>query len=149
MVINVWHTVMLISLFLCFTKEVSYRHRLRGGKALWNLKAGTWRQELKRRPWRGAAYWLDQSAAWSVIPRSGSAHIKLGPPTAISNQENTPQACLQANLVRSSPQFRIPLPHGSALCQVDRTLTNTGYSVNEAKCQRPPSALTDPPTSCP
>jgi hypothetical protein len=25
-------------------------------------KAGTWRQELMQRPWRGAAYWLAQPA---------------------------------------------------------------------------------------
>jgi hypothetical protein len=31
---------------------------LHGGKSKLELKAGTWRQELKQRPWICAAYWL-------------------------------------------------------------------------------------------
>lgn len=34
-------------------------------------------------------------------PRSGTAHSELCPPTSTANQENAPQACLQANQVEA------------------------------------------------
>ena len=45
-------------------------------------RAGTWRQELMQRPWRGAAYWLTSSGLFSLLsyrtqdhqPRDGPTH---------------------------------------------------------------------------
>jgi hypothetical protein len=57
------------------------------------ITAGTWRQELKQAPQRGAAYWLAPwacSACFLTQPGPGTAHSEftLGPPSPIVNQEN-------------------------------------------------------------
>jgi hypothetical protein len=33
-------------------------------------RAGTWRQELRQKPWRGAAYWLAQPMGWALPHQS-------------------------------------------------------------------------------
>jgi hypothetical protein len=50
------------------------------------------------------AYWLALYDLLSLCystqdykPRSGTTHSELDPPTPIINEENVPQACLQAN----------------------------------------------------
>lgn len=35
------------------------------------------------------------------LPRSGTAHRELGPPTSITNLENALQTCPQANLMEA------------------------------------------------
>ena len=42
--------------------------------------------------------------------RDGTAHSGLGPPTSISNQENTSHIYPQASLVKAVVQLRICLP---------------------------------------
>ena len=37
------------------------------------------------------------------LAQGGSAHSVLGPPTAISNQENVPQTCPQTNPMQATP----------------------------------------------
>ena len=57
-------------------------------------RAGTWRQELMQKPWRGAAYWLAYHGLLSLLsyrtqdnqPRDGTTHHKLVPPLSITNQ---------------------------------------------------------------
>jgi hypothetical protein len=60
-----------------------------GGKLGRNSsRVQAWRQELKKRPWRGAAYWLAQPLSHisqDQLPRGGTAHSELGPPTPIIN----------------------------------------------------------------
>ena len=59
------------------------------------VRAGTCRQELKQRPWKDAAYclalhcWLSYLlyTALDHLPRGGTAHSGLHPPTPIINQE--------------------------------------------------------------
>jgi hypothetical protein len=38
-----------------FTSQFVVHH---GGKVDYELKAGIWKQELKQKPWRNAAYWF-------------------------------------------------------------------------------------------
>lgn len=57
------------------------------------LKAGTWRKELKQRPQRSAVFWLSLLSLLSYtsqdhLPRNGTTHNGRGPPTAITNQDN-------------------------------------------------------------
>ena len=72
------------------TKINSERKRLflikysKGWNSHW---AGTWRQELIQRPWRGAAYWLDPHDLLSLLSyrsqdhqlRDGTTFNRLGP----------------------------------------------------------------------
>ena len=61
-------------------------------------RAGSWKQELKERPWRNAAPWLASPGSFSLffhtsqdyLPRCGSVPRDMGPPTSIINQENAP-----------------------------------------------------------
>lgn len=59
---------------------------------------------LRQEPEAEAICWLP-SHAWLVFlqrttfPWNGAAHWGLGPHVVISNQDNPPQMCLQANLV--------------------------------------------------
>jgi hypothetical protein len=54
---------------------------------------GAWRQELKQRPRRGAAYWLASPALLSMPsyrtqdhqPRDGTTHNGLGPSSLFTN----------------------------------------------------------------
>lgn len=58
-------------------------------------KAGTWRQGLKQRPWRSAAYWLDSCGLLNLLfyttqerlPRGGTVLSGLCSPTLNINQE--------------------------------------------------------------
>ena len=56
-------------------------------------RAGTWRQKLIQRPWRGAAYWIASPGLLSLLsyrtqdyqPRDGATHNGLDPPPFITN----------------------------------------------------------------
>jgi hypothetical protein len=58
-----------------------------------------------QRLWRNAAYWFFSHCLCSLLSytlRTTSPPVAtsmLGPSTLITNQENVPQTCLQANLV--------------------------------------------------
>lgn len=60
-----------------------------------DLMVGTWRQKLKQRPWRKAAYWLASYDLLSVpsyifqdhLPKGGTTHNELGPPMSIISQD--------------------------------------------------------------
>jgi hypothetical protein len=48
------------------------------------VKAGTWRQELKQRPWRSDAYWLAPPDWFSLLSnpsRDSTTHSGQGPST--------------------------------------------------------------------
>ena len=56
-------------------------------------RAGSWRQELMQRPWRGAVYWLVPRGLLSLLsyrtqdqqPRDGTTCDVLGTPPSITN----------------------------------------------------------------
>lgn len=59
-----------------------------------------------------ACCWLACSACSlgeSSLPWAGIVHNELAPPTSITNQENGPQVCPQANLTRKFPKLRFLL----------------------------------------
>ena len=66
-----------------------------------------WGQELKQRPWRDTAYWLalhgllDSYTTPDHLPRDDNTQSELGPPTPITSQENAPQTCLEAKLMKA------------------------------------------------
>ena len=65
--------------------------QLRKAKA--GTQSGTWRQELIKAPWRGAAYWLAPHGLLNLLssrtqnhqPREGTTHKGLRPPMSIIN----------------------------------------------------------------
>lgn len=78
------------------------------------LKAGTWRQELKQRAQKKAAYWIIFSYIYAgqthllrdvsdVTPHSG-----FGPAISISNQENAFGSCSFRSSLPFSPWGTIP-----------------------------------------
>lgn len=50
------------------------------------------------------------SASSFVLPTGDTVRIGLDPPTSPINQENTPQACSQVNLMETFAQLKGPLP---------------------------------------
>jgi hypothetical protein len=82
------------------------------GSQDWNShRAGTWRQELMQRPWKGAAYWLASPGLLSLLscrtqghqPRDGITHNQwMALPPLITNWENA----LQLDLMEAFPQER-------------------------------------------
>jgi hypothetical protein len=55
---------------------------IKGSQDRDSSRAGTWRQELMQRPWRGAAYWLASPGLLTLLslePRNGTTHHGLGP----------------------------------------------------------------------
>jgi hypothetical protein len=58
--------------------------------------AKTQNKKVEQRPWRSMAYWLTPHGLLSLLPytiendlpRDGTIHSGLSPPTAIINQEN-------------------------------------------------------------
>lgn len=71
-----------------FWLMVAAYHEGKSGK---ELKVGVWRQELKQRPWKSAAFSLALCILFSVLscstedhlPRGDTAHNGLDPPTPI------------------------------------------------------------------
>ena len=77
--------------YLAYTSTLLF---ITKGSQDWNShRAGTWRQELLQRPWRGAAYWLALPDLLSLLsyriqdyqPRDGPTHNGLSPPPLIIN----------------------------------------------------------------
>jgi hypothetical protein len=74
-------------------------------------RAGTWRQKLMQRPWRGSAYWLAFPGLLSLLscrtqdypPKDGTTRKGLGPPSLITNWENA----LQLDLMKPFPQGQV------------------------------------------
>mgnify|MGYP001058360618 CR=1 FL=1 len=66
---------------------------IKGSQDRISNRAGTWRQELMQRPWRGASYWLAHQGLLNLLsyrtqnhqPKDGTTHYGLGPPTLITN----------------------------------------------------------------
>jgi hypothetical protein len=82
------------------------------GSQDWNShRAGTWRQELRQRPWRDAAYWIASPSLLSLLsyrtqdyqPRDGTTTMGLALPPLITNWENA----LQLDLMEAFPQGRL------------------------------------------
>lgn len=67
-------------------------------RSLTGVKEGAWKQELKLRPGRDAAYWLAPRGLLRLLsystrdhlPRSDSTHNGLDPPNIITNPEKCP-----------------------------------------------------------
>lgn len=79
------------------------------------LKEGTWRQELKQRPWRIIAYWLaSRLTMWLILthpkPTWMAPQTGPGPPTSVTNQENAWPSYPKANMLEEILQFRVSLP---------------------------------------
>lgn len=92
----------------------------------------TWRQELKRRPWRNDAYWLASHDLLNLLSQStqdhqlrdGITHSEPGPHTAIIMQENGPQGCQQANWLGTFYQLRASSSQIClGFCQVDKKIS--------------------------
>jgi len=77
----------------------------------WRNAAGSWRQELIQKPWRGIAYWLAPHGLFSLLsyrtqdylPRDGITHKGLGPPSLVANWEND----VQLDLMEVFAQLRL------------------------------------------
>lgn len=54
------------------------------------------------------AYCMACSVGFLMPVQGGTAHIELGPPISIINQDNVPKTCLQADLVERIPWLRFP-----------------------------------------
>lgn len=80
-------------------------------------RTGTWKQELKQKPQRGAAYGLVFPTLLSLLSYTsqdrllwnGTAHSELDSPASI-NRENALQSCLQANQIETLSYLRFPFP---------------------------------------
>ena len=78
----------------------------------------TWMQELMQGPWRAPAYWLALIGLLSMLsygtqdhqPRGAPTltHNALGPPTSITNKENTLQGYVQPDVMEVFSQLRLP-----------------------------------------
>jgi hypothetical protein len=72
-------------------------------------RAGTWRQELMQRPWRGAAYWVASPGLLSLLSyRTQDHQPRMAPPTRglpllTTNFENV----LQLDIMEVFPQGRL------------------------------------------
>jgi hypothetical protein len=83
-----------------FNLQIRAYHK---GKAEQELKAGAWRQKLKQNH-RGTLFTGLFSVACSLLscntqdhlPKVGTPHSGLSPPTLATYQESAPQTCLQA-----------------------------------------------------
>jgi hypothetical protein len=89
-----------------------------GGKLKQEFKAGVWKQELKQRPWRNTAYWLDSHGLLSLLsyttqahlPTNGTTYSGLGSPTSMNNQQNASQMYPKLTLKETILQLSFPLP---------------------------------------
>lgn len=76
------------------------------GKPGQKLKAGSWMQKWKQRPWRSTTYWfafhdLLSSTSQDHLPRGITAHSGLAPPTSIISQKKIPRFAYKTTLIRA------------------------------------------------
>lgn len=62
--------------------------------------------------------WLS-STVQAQLPRDGTTHRVLGPPTAVISQGSLSQTWLQASLIEAVLHQRLRLVGESRLCQID------------------------------
>lgn len=100
------------------------KSKLDGGERIYlrvELKAGACGQGLKLRCLPLPQ--LAQRTLWfSLGPpaRSGTDHSGLISPASAIDQENAPQACIQATLMGTFSHWGLLLPRCPNLCQVDK-----------------------------
>lgn len=90
----------------------------------------TWRQELKRRPWRNDAYWLTSHRLFGLLsyrlpdyqPRGGPTHNGLQPLILITNLKTALQICPQPNPTEAFLNSGSLFSRDSTSCQVDKLL---------------------------
>jgi hypothetical protein len=83
----------------------------KGGQDRNSHRAGTWRQELMQRPWRGAAYWL-ASPGLLILPScrtqdpgiDNTTHSGLDP---LPNPQSLRENALQLDLIQTFSQLRL------------------------------------------
>lgn len=69
--------------------------------------------------------------AQAHLPKDGATHSSVGHLVSISNQENVPQVCPQANLIVATFHLRVPFPR----CQVDnQDLSSPMANVSWFEC---------------
>jgi hypothetical protein len=107
---------------------------IEGSQARNSSRAGTWRQELMQRPWRGAASCLSPHVFLSLLsyrtqdhqPRDGTTYNSLARPPSITKKIlyklSSSQILWRHFLSRGFLPFS---PFASSLCQVDTKLAST------------------------
>jgi hypothetical protein len=74
-------------------------------------RAGSWRQKLKQRPWRRAAYWLALHSLLAFLYNGGPPTPGLALPTLVINPLLIQKMPLkEANLMEVVFQVKFPLP---------------------------------------
>ena len=77
-------------------------HPLGKGRAERELRADTWKQDLKQKPWRHTAFWLAPPHLLSVpLPTLGYHYPQWAGPSYVNYiyHENALQTCLQADII--------------------------------------------------
>jgi hypothetical protein len=113
---------------------------VKGSQGRTSCRAGTWRQELMQRPWRGAAFWLASHGLLNLLSyrtqdpqhRGGTTHSGLGPPTLITKKMLYIAYGLM--LWRHFLSWGSLLSDNSSLCQVDIKLASTPSISFQALC---------------
>lgn len=96
------------------------------------VRAGTWSQEMKQRPWRNIALLSMACSTYffthpgNYLRRDSTTHSCLDPSTSIINQENITTDLYTGQSYQSI--FSLKVPHsqiGLGSCQVDIKTTST------------------------
>lgn len=95
----------------------------RRGKSEQEFKAGSWRRELKQRPWRAAADWLAlhgcSSTAQKLCP-GVTLPIVVG--LSVIYPRKWPPRLAYRAVSHSIFSVEVPLPSDLSLCQVDKII---------------------------
>lgn len=101
------------------------------GESRQELKAGVWRQELRQRLWKSAAFNLSLHILFPALsyrtedhlPRGGITRYGLDPPTSIVNKKMSHKPAY--NLIETFSYLKFFLSKcDPSWCQVDKTKTN-------------------------
>lgn len=106
-----------------------------------SLYEGKSEQELKlnhERVWLTGLFSLRSYTAQDHQSRGSNAHSGLGPATPIINQENSPQGCLQVNLMKALSHLRIPLLRWLACFTMVKYNRHKYYTVIHSSTQFSP-----------